>query len=501
MDAIALRCIDENNEVKIFEFHKESTGISLMHENLRSIDLRPIISCNNLETLDLGFNQFRSIDLYPIGSCRSLRALSLVRNSLQGIDLRPLESCSNLVGLDLSLCYLEKIDLTPLGSCKNLRLLALRQNQLRNIDLSPLSSCAHLNNIDISGNQLQDINLNPLKASHNLGAIYLGFNQLRELDLAPLRKCIKLECLELDHNQLETIDLSPLAACRRISRLCLHDNPLRTVDITFLIFMNQQVWELESIKNASLQTFLTEETFRSHYDHYIPPGVEYNVPNKLTDLEMISRLVRIVRRSEPSWKRILLTQSILSELGLGWLGILDNGIDTVLRMLVNSKDLENFKEKVVPVVLNLVREQIENAGSTIGLIVESMLISREFAEKIERVVELRERELEQTGIVTNGEDVDLTPLWLTAYGYEILTALHFGLKTNVDGLQLVESELRKLHIELGTEKSEKSQPATVISDDFRNYILSIVQSRSSSVIMNESQLNKQMTKDGSITRI
>jgi len=248
--------------------------------------------------------------------------------------------------------------------------------------------------------------------------------------------------------------------------------------------MNQRVWELESIKNTSLQTFLTEEVFNSQYDHYIPPGVEYNVPNKLTDLEMVSRLVRIVRKSEPSWKRILLTQSILSELGLDWLGILDNGVDTILDMLVDSRDLGDFKEKAVPVIFTLFREQIENSGCTIEMSIENMATSRDFAPLAKRVLGLRKRELQQVSIVSNGAEVDLTPLWLTAYGYEILTALQFGLRTDVGGLEVIRSELRKLDIELSVEEDVRSQPSTMMSDDLTNYVLWIVQSRNPSIIRN-----------------
>jgi hypothetical protein len=235
-----------------------------------------------------------------------------------------------------------------------------------------------------------------------------------------------------------------------------------------------------NIENTLLQTFLNEETFRLHYSHYISLSVEFNAPAKIRDLRIISHLVQIVSNSESLWKRFILAQSVLSELDLDWLGILDNEINIVLDMVASSKDLSDFRKKATHVIFTQFRKQITHHGTTIEMNINGLSVERDFATLVE-VLEVRQRELNHTRVVSHENEVDLTPLRLTAYGYDILAALEFGPKTDADGLQLIESELQKSGFSFYHDEVDDSQPSTVFSENLRNHILWIVQSRNSTL--------------------
>ena len=144
---------------------------------------------------------------------------------------------------------------------------------------------------------------------------------------------------------------------------------------------------------------------------------------------------------------------------------------------MNSEDFVDFKEKAMHMIFSHFREQINGHRTTVGMSIEKLSTRRDFASLVEKVLKLRQRELRNVRVVSNGNEVDLTPLWLTAYGYEILTAMQFGLKTDAIGLQQVEGELRKLDVDLCYDEENRNQLSTVFSDDLKNYILWIVQSR------------------------
>ena len=149
-------------------------------------------------------------------------------------------------------------------------------------------------------------------------------------------------------------------------------------------------------------------------------------------------------------------------------------------MVASSKDLSDFRKKATHVIFTQFRKQITHHGTTIEMNINGLSVERDFATLVE-VLEVRQRELNHTRVVSHENEVDLTPLRLTAYGYDILAALEFGPKTDADGLQLIESELQKSGFSFYHDEVDDSQPSTVFSENLRNHILWIVQSRNSTL--------------------
>jgi hypothetical protein len=84
-------------------------------------------------------------------------------------------------------------------------------------------------------------------------------------------------------------------------------------------------------------------------------------------------------------------------------------------------------------------------------------------------------EIQRTRIGVRANEVDLGALWLTAYDYDILTALDMRLKTDLDGLEQVKTAFSRLGFELKFEKL--SQSGVYMSNKLKEAILWIAENR------------------------
>lgn len=111
---------------KTARFRSDETTINLDLRNIASVDLLPIIWCENLECLCLRNNALAEIDLSALEKAgNKLKSLRLNHNRLQEMDLNPLSSCPNLEEVNLENNRLKRIDLSPLFQCANLKELAI----------------------------------------------------------------------------------------------------------------------------------------------------------------------------------------------------------------------------------------------------------------------------------------------------------------------------------------------------------------------------------------
>jgi Leucine-rich repeat (LRR) protein len=102
-----------------------------------------------------------TVDLLPLIWCQNLEDLSLRDNKLTEIDLSPLSKCPNLQGLRLNNNLLRTLDLSPLAECPMLEELVIQENRLKRIDVSPLFHCQALKELrhDTSVTILADLTL------------------------------------------------------------------------------------------------------------------------------------------------------------------------------------------------------------------------------------------------------------------------------------------------------------------------------------------------------
>ena len=121
---------------KSVKLRSDDTVINLDLRDMVSVDLLPLIWCENLESLHLRNNVLTEIDLSPLEKCgKNLKVLNLSHNRIQGIDMEPLSSCPNLIEVKLNDNRLKRIDLSPLFECANLTELGIDEEVSLTADL------------------------------------------------------------------------------------------------------------------------------------------------------------------------------------------------------------------------------------------------------------------------------------------------------------------------------------------------------------------------------
>ena len=499
------------------EFEDDVTEINLREKGIKDINLDPLADCSTLKELVLSENQLKTIDLSPIGSCTTLEKLDLEKNRLKAVDLRFISTCANMRELVLGMNELHKIDLTPLKSYANIKILNLSVNPVSRINLLPLSSCENLMTLRCGSLGLTRINLSPLSKCSKLSVLRLGKNaideisltplgeckELKELslrilglqsiDLHPLSCCTSLERLDLSENQLETIDLAPLSSCTNLRSLNLLNNQLQSIDLTplsacselaglYLYFNKLKKVDITPIslsKNIDVKSIRMLEAEKTVIETILDEDLKYPLISRLVDTQCIRLNVPIKYQSldgirfvlplvkETSWKRIYLLQEALLLIGLGWVGFLDTNNNKTLEIILNYEG-SNIKECILPMLVPIICKQIDDGGTTIGLDIEkAMLESPELAKRVSRILMLRKKELSnlRLGITrrSNIDFVDLRPLWLTAYGNELLRSLKMPLEVAPDlhyyqkvSMEKIEATFAELGFKLKIGKTSNS---------------------------------------------
>lgn len=472
--------------------------LDMIGNEIEHLDLTPLSSCPNLQFLWLKGNCLDTIDLSPLASCQNLRELSVTGNSLREVDLRPLQTCTRLelLGLganrlkhvdleslrsfgELDVVYLydnrlKIINLDPLRSCPRFKELQLYQNDLTEVDLTPLSACVELNWLDVCMNQLSTIDLAPLSSCTKLSKLNLSSNMLDSIDLSPLSACRGLDALALNNNRFSTLDLSPLVMCHELTRMYLQDNKFRRLDLTPLGLadgLSSNCWEIRFFVDSHvplIETLFSEERFWSIYSER-PLSIRYDVPLFIPDLIVIAQILNKVITGELEWKKTHLLHNTLSLLGLEWLGMVDTDAAYLLTEYFKGQGAQE-QGMLEQRVISLVSAQIDSGFTTIGLDVQRMGECPELAVKFDRVADLRRKEMKQVEVVETDSGLDLRPLWLTAYGYQILNVLSLGTSCGHDKLVHVQQALSEMGGELRTTCSGTAQYVTGLSQPLREYI-------------------------------
>ncbi len=472
--------------------------VSLHGNQLQSVDLTPFASCSNLQELGLSGNHLKTIDLSPLATCTSLRAVSLDYNQLWSIDLAPLAACAGLQGLRLGKNQLQNIDLTALETCTNLLELSLDYNQLQTIDLSALSACTGLRKLELNGNHLQSIDLNPLsyctsfwelELSENVihsidlgplsyctrfGRLWLHANRLHYIDLNPLASCTSLQKLGLNENYLHSIDLRPLASCTSLQTLWLNANRLQSVDLTPLSQCTN-LEELALFRNpfhseapySWLEKDKVSERPKDSYPWFVALG-DYNmVYERPKDSYSWHFLHQVARKNRNNCQ---VQQDILYAMGLKDYGFIDSNLSGLFLSFSSDASTEMVHQQVKERLLAEIVRAVDQERTSTGLRIEELSSQHSAIAKIaHRIINLREAEMHLVRVGAEGDEVDLREVWLTAYGYMVLTSLGMGLTTDLEGVEQVSTALTELGFDLKT--STTSRSGVKMSNELRQTIL------------------------------
>jgi len=401
-----LRSLDlHRNAIKQIDLSHISSCVNLQNLNLaqnriQTINLDYISSCTNLKKLNLAENKLRTVSLSSLSSNVNLQILSLAANQLETIRLSPVNSCTSLQYLGLWHNRLQSIDLSPLTSCSSLEKIHLHENQLRIIDLAPLGSSNKLRELSLADNKLETIDLAPLAAHTELTKLFLYHNSIKIIDLSPLSSCSNLEMVTLRGNNLSDVDLTPFASCPSLKFLVLRDNPLMPLDVTPLT--GNPIIDFEALGTSWLRRRNTS----------------YQRPAKLYPW---SFLYQVAQHHKSNFR---VQHEILYALNLKNYGFIDCDLTETLSSISPETPTEEAREQIANLLTVEIVRVVDRCGTTTGLDLEVLITKHaEIASRAQRIIELRDNEMKSVVIGVKENRRNLRELWLTAYGYNILSAL------------------------------------------------------------------------------
>ncbi|TFG28190.1 leucine-rich repeat domain-containing protein [Candidatus Thorarchaeota archaeon] len=377
----------------------------------------------------------------------------------------------DIIRISLRSKRISSIDLKPLVSCTNLQLLSLGFNQLQTIDLSPLGSCSNLRHLELRGNLLQNINLSPLASCPNLFDLDLTNNRLHSIDLYPLASCDSLRSLRLGGNYPHSFDLSPLALCKDINFTTLSSN-------------SSYSW---------LKVLLFED------EEGTPLKFDYKRPERSYPWSFLYRVLKEFGEDHR------VQQDIIRALGFGYFGFVERDIRELLLSFPQETPLEVVQEQLKIKLIEEIVKVVDKGGTTTGLNLKRTTQIGEIAKITQKIVEIRASEMKQVQVevfedlppctcesselipsLVKGKRVcancgsvpsivDLHELWLTAYGYEVLTALGIRFSTDLKGLEQIKNALAELGFQL--KSGDTSVSGVKMSDELKQTIWWIAENR------------------------
>jgi hypothetical protein len=319
------------------------------------------------------------------------------------------------------------IDLGPIGQLSNLHTLKLDNNKILEIDLSPLAHCRKIEVLELQKNRLRNLNLDPLLNCVSLKEINISDNIIGRLNLEPLRGCKNLEWFRFHNNLIQFIDLVPLLACCNLRILKFRGNPI--------------VCSSYYSDNAHD----SKDRIECHGSHFAA------IFSKTWD-------------SLPVNKRIAYQSQFLSGLGVGVLGGFEYNLPEILSSIPAGLTSDDFVKCLWEKLVTEIDSKLHVNASTVFLDVDRISKSPA-ASLVPKILENRKKELNTITLRICNDIVHLDNLWLTAYGFQVLSTSEFGLQCKYSDFLEIKSSIESIGADLQVEKNIEEVVNNDISEE------------------------------------
>lgn len=371
-------------------------------------------------------------------------------------DLHWVKEIKNLVRLDISCNYLSHVDLSALEGCTTLKYLDLSENALEKVDLTPLKACKKLETLDLSYNRIKDANFTPLVNCKSLRYLYIHRNQLDAINIAPLEPLMQLQKVIIDNLKAR----KPVP----VYKAEFGDTPPNLNDILYaMTFKTARPDWLEGCPRTKIIE-LQPESYEKHVQKYGWKSV---------------RIHLVAARALLSSKKDFVAQSaILEDIGMPELACYDGTISDIIQLLPETGTYEEGVEVIRTGLISLLKEQLENKGSTLFFDIDK-LATTPGSVLVPLIVSRREKELKGITLYQYDGRVNLMPMWLTGFGFNILQAFGCRREEQRDTIpHILERSSNDIGIKIPLKKTQSQKkfkalgasPSKVLLD----HVLSIV---------------------------
>ncbi|MFW9908883.1 MAG: hypothetical protein ACFFEF_09940, partial [Candidatus Thorarchaeota archaeon] len=175
---------------------------------------------------------------------------------------------------------------------------------------------------------------------------------------------------------------------------------------------------------------------------------------------------------------------LLRQIGLEMLTDIELNMGDMLSCVPEKSSKMETKQIIMKHVSSSIKQHFENDRSSL-FIDTKWLKTTEFAVLLPTILKRRKQEVLQAPIIRNkGEIYDLRPLWVTKYGYDILSNLGQGLNANKNEFRKVQNAFDDLRLTLNVVDryeslciSRREKFYENISEGLREYIWWVVENK------------------------
>jgi len=291
--------------------------------------------------------------------------------------------------------------------------------------------------------------------------------------LSPLEYCAKLRILDLSYNRLTNIDLHPIGKLRKLEMLFVHSNHIEEINLTPLIYCRSlqhvyiEGWEkwpqpfiglLPHSSKSYEESVLLELMIQELYPPWVatfPTSIYQNHTSSKTVIEQygwkqmkefLSEFYDII----PRYADISLQKGFLQILGMDELACYEGEFGDIIDLIPESDDYESGKREMYTRMVDLLKQQLIRGGSTLFFDIDA-LKGKEGVLLAPLILERRKKEIKELVLKESEDMVDLSSLWQTGYGFEILQAMKKGLKVTKQEFRIVKRAFAELGIKLKTD--------------------------------------------------
>lgn len=334
------------------------------------------------------------------------------------------------------------------------------------IDLAPLQNCNHLERLELSHNFIETLDLKPLRDMGSLQVIRLRDNRLTDLDLWPLHNCPNLVEIELTENRLRTLDVTPIFTC---SLLLTDSSVVITADriLKHVLTPEKVMAQFQSVRTDRTAWTATPVVIWNDYDTLV----------KKIGWPLVIRRMKSVLSKIPKADWFGVQKGLLESLNMHELSGLDTDPKEILADVSEEEDFESSRERVYDRAVELLAAQVEQGGPTLFLDVLKMQDTRA-SRLIPSIVQQRKTELEDLEVQTLQGTTFLHSIWMTSYGFDVLSALDCGLTANYEEMKQVKAAFD----EAGFDLAQRRVPSIThpnwdnTSRSFRRFIFRLARS-------------------------
>ncbi|VDO31084.1 unnamed protein product [Onchocerca flexuosa] len=205
-------------------------NLSLARNRLQQLRKATFVNLNNLEQLDLSYNQLRTFDFtFLAQSLVNVKHLDLSHNHIITIDLHSAKR--TLMYLNLAHNHLQSIGKNMLYDFGQLKVLKLDHNELIEVQSNAFAMCKWLTELDLSHNHLRILHKGTFTKQNIYENLILRNNAIISLDINTFG-ANNVHKLDLAYNEIKKIPQHAFSSIQNsLTNLNLKGNRIRSINV------------------------------------------------------------------------------------------------------------------------------------------------------------------------------------------------------------------------------------------------------------------------------